>query len=104
MQERTMAHFQLTDGTGIGAICLDSNPRPDGTQKKLTLDQWGWDEDANPHEIAFIDPSKIGVTVVANDRKKKITRFEVETKPRGGPGGDPRPPCRPAEERQAQRD
>ena len=53
-------------------------PRNNGQPKRIVLEQSGWDDDGNPHEIDTPNKHLIRVTALENDPRRRVTRFSVE--------------------------
>ena len=59
-------------------------PRNNGQPKRIVLEQSGWDDDGNPHEIDTPNKHLIRVTALENDPRRRVTRFSVEAVPGNG--------------------
>lgn len=67
-----MARFQMADGTSIDSICVDRLPRPDGKQKRITLQYTAADE---------IGTGGVFLNVESHaDKTRNVTSFTVEPK------------------------
>ena len=72
-----MAKFGINSKIDIDQICLDSSPKPDGTQRSITLQLSGWDKN-NPPQMGTASNAFVRVTASHNDTVHHRSTFRVE--------------------------
>lgn len=72
-----MAQFRINSRVAIEEICLDSTPKPNGGQRRITLQLAGW-ESGSPPDITAGAGTFARVTDASHNAKSKLSTFTIE--------------------------
>ena len=71
-----MATFRINSAVSIEEICLDSTPKPDGTQKRITLQLAGWKSGSPPNLQGGGNFARLVST--SHNANSRVTSFTIE--------------------------